>query len=76
MSRPATYLNVFNTHRLGIVEIYKKIGKGESGVGRSREKQRGPSLLRKYDYVTIYAERQFVKKNIKEAHIKSEQLVS
>ena len=34
---------------------------------RSREKQRDPSLLRKYDYVTIYADRQFVKKNIKVA---------
>ena len=53
-----------------------EINEGESGVGRSRKKQRGPSLLRKYDYVTINADRQFVKKNIKEAHIKSEQLVS
>ena len=76
VSRPATYSNVLNTHRLGIVEICEKNNEGESGVGRSREKQRGPSLLRKYDYVTIYAERQFVKKNIKEAHIKSELLVN
>ena len=71
------YLNVFNTHRLGIVEIYEKIERGESGVGGNREKQRGPSLLRKYDYVTNYADRQFiVMKNIKKGYIKSEQLVS
>ena len=64
-----TYSNVLNTHMLGIVEIYEKINEGESRVGRSREKQRGPSLLtiRKYDFVTIHADRQFVKKNIKEA---------
>ena len=37
LSRPATYLNVFNTHRLGIVKIYEKINKGESGIGRSME---------------------------------------
>ena len=59
MSRPATYSNVFNTHRLGIVKIYEKINKGESGVGRSREKQR------KYDFVTINTDRQFVKKKYK-----------
>ena len=35
----------------------------------------GPSLLGKYDYVTINADWQFVKENIKEAHNKSEQLI-
>ena len=70
------YSNVLNTHRLGIVEIYEKIIEGKSGVGTSREKQRGPSLLRKYDYVTINANRQFVNKNIKEARTKSKQSVN
>ena len=64
------------TYRLGIVKIYEKINEGESGVGRNREKQRGPSLLRKYEYDTINADRKFVKKIIKEAHIKSQHLVS
>ena len=36
VSRPATYSNVFNTHRLGLAKIYEKINKGESGVGRSK----------------------------------------
>ena len=71
MSRPAMYSNVLNTHRLGIVEIYEKINEGGSGVGRCREKQRGPSLLSKYYYFTTNADRQFVKKNINEVHTKS-----
>ena len=71
MLRPATYSNVLNTHRLGIAEIYEKINEGESGVGRSSEKQRGSTLLRKYDYITINADRQFVKKNIKDAQTKT-----
>ena len=33
--RLATYSDVLNAHRLGIVEIYMKINEGESGVGRS-----------------------------------------
>ena len=36
VSRSATYSNVFNTHRLGLVQIYKKINNGEPGVGRSK----------------------------------------
>ena len=74
--RSATYSSVLNTHRLGIVEIFDKINERESGVGRGREKQRGPSLLRKYYYVTINADRQFVKKIIKEAHTKSKPSVN
>ena len=35
-----------------------------------------PSPLRTYDYVTIFADRQFVWKNIKEAHTKSKQSVN
>ena len=61
---------------MGIVKIHEEINERKSGVRRSREVQRGPSLLRKYDYVTINADRQFVKKNIKEADIKSELLVN
>ena len=33
LSRSATYSNVFDTHRLGLVKIYEKVNKGESGVG-------------------------------------------
>ena len=29
LSSPATYLNVINKHRLGLVKTYKKINKGE-----------------------------------------------
>ena len=66
----------FEKFLLGIVEIYENINEGESGVRRSREKQRGPFLLRKYDYVRINANRQFVKKNIEEAHTNSKQSVN
>ena len=36
LSRPATYLNVINTHRLGLVKIHEKINKGEPEIGRSK----------------------------------------
>ena len=42
----------------------------------SREQYWVPSPIRKYDYVTIYADRQFVCKNIKEGHTKSKLAVN
>ena len=49
VSRLGTYINVFHTHRLGLVKIYKKIIKEEPKVERSK----GALLfLGKYDYAT------------------------